>query len=166
MQRNTFSAYYAGNVAKGAVFIQPSGWVGTHELYMGAISDSDYFVRSGILQQQKIYVKYFDELFANVQWVNVLDKGYRVVEAAWRVGQQFVLQPTFAKSDAKFTTNETIRSAAVASDRGGNERAVRLAKMCGYMLNVMNPLQTIETLCDVWLCWGFIVNFIYKPVYR
>ena len=40
-QRNTYSAYYAGNVGKGAVFIQPSGWMGTHDLWMGAVSDTD-----------------------------------------------------------------------------------------------------------------------------
>ena len=43
-QRNTYSAYYAGNVGKGAVFIQPSGWMGTHDLWMGAVSDSEYLV--------------------------------------------------------------------------------------------------------------------------
>jgi hypothetical protein len=61
--------------------------------------------------------------------VNVLGKGYRVVEAAWRAGRQLVLQPSFARSDNKFTTQETIRSAVVASDWGGDERAVPLAKM-------------------------------------
>lgn len=166
LQRNTYSSYYAGNVAKGAVFIQPSGWMGTHDLYMGAVSDSDYFVKSGILEQQQTYLSVHDIDNNNVQWVNVLDKGYRVVEAAWRAGRQFVLQPSFAHSDQKFNTEETIRSAAVASDRGGNECAVCLAKMSGYLINGMNPNQNIDVLCEVWLCWGFICNFIYKPVYR
>jgi hypothetical protein len=34
-QRNTYNAYYAGNVAKGGVFIQPCGWIGTHHLSSG-----------------------------------------------------------------------------------------------------------------------------------
>jgi hypothetical protein len=36
-QRNTYSQYYSGNVRKGGVFIQPSGWMGTHQLWMGAV---------------------------------------------------------------------------------------------------------------------------------
>jgi hypothetical protein len=121
---------------------------------------------SGILEQQEEFLHGYDEENAHMPWVNVLDKGYRVVEAAWRAGKQFVLQPTFAKVDQKFTTYETIRSAAIASDRGGNERAVRLAKMSAYLLNGMKQKQSVETLCDVWLVWGFVCNFIYKPVYR
>jgi hypothetical protein len=39
-QHNTYSLYYGGNVAKGGVFIQPCGWMGTHELWMGAVSDT------------------------------------------------------------------------------------------------------------------------------
>jgi hypothetical protein len=52
LQQNTYSAYYAGNVAKGAVFLQLCGWMGTCELWVGAVSDSKYFKRSGILKQQ------------------------------------------------------------------------------------------------------------------
>jgi hypothetical protein len=54
-----------------------------------------------------------------VLWVNVLNKGYRAVEAALRRGQQFVLQQSFVRSNNKFTTEETMRSAVYASDRGG-----------------------------------------------
>ena len=160
VQRNTYSAYYAGNVAKGAVFIQPSGWMGTHDLWMGAVSDSEYFVRSGILKQQQIFLETHDPDTTQYPWINILDKGYRVVEAAWREGRQFVLQPTFAKADKKFTSKETIRSSTVASDRGGNERAVRLAKMCGFLENGMEPTQDMNIVCEAWLGWGFICNFI------
>ena len=165
-QRNTYLAYYAENVGKGAVFIQPSGWMGTHDLWMGAISDSDYFTKSGILEQQTNFLEIHDFEYSDVQWINVLDKGYHVVEAAWREGKQFVEEPTFAKVDKKFTSYETIRSAAVASDRGGNEHAVRLAKMSSYLHNGTKQNQSTETLCDVWLTWSFVCNFIYCPVYR
>jgi hypothetical protein len=40
-------------------------------------------------------------------FTNVLDKGYRCVLAAWRAGGQLLLQPFFAKSDRKFSSNET-----------------------------------------------------------
>ena len=51
-QRNTWSTYYGGNVGKGAIFIQLCGWMGTYEIWMGAVTDSDYFIRSGILKEQ------------------------------------------------------------------------------------------------------------------
>ena len=54
----------------------------------------------------------------------ILDKGYRMRVSGWRAGKQYVLQPHFAESDRKFSGNETISSAGVASDRGGKERAV------------------------------------------
>jgi hypothetical protein len=166
VQRNTYSAYYAGNVAKGGVFIQPSGWMGTHDLWMGAVSDSEYFIRSGILKQQQEFLDTHDPDTKEYQWINILDKGFRVVEAAWREGRQFVLQPTFAKADKKFTSKEIIRSSTVASDRGGNERAVRLAKMCGFLENGMEPTQNMNIICDAWLGWGFICNFIYASVFH
>jgi DDE superfamily endonuclease len=165
-QRNTFSSYYSGNVAKAAVFVQPSGWMGSHDLWMGAVSDSDYFGRSGILQEQIEYVAKYDKANEDHKWNNVLDKGYRVGGAAWRVGNQFVLQPAFARSNKKFTTFETIRNSAIASDRGGNERAVRLAKMSGYLENAAKPNVSFDTIAIVWLCRSFQCNFMYHPVYR
>jgi hypothetical protein len=42
MHQNTYSAYYASNVAKGAVFLQLCGWMGTAELSVGAVCGSDY----------------------------------------------------------------------------------------------------------------------------
>jgi hypothetical protein len=116
--------------------------------------------------QQQLFIDVYDVDSKDYQWINILDKGYRVVEAAWREGRQFVLQPTFAKADKKFTSNETIRSATVASDRGGNEHAVRLAKLCGFFQHGLDPHQNINLLCDVWLGWGFICNFIYCSVYH
>ena len=163
-QRNTFSQYYAGNVGKGAIFIQLCGWMGTYELWEGAVSDSDYFVRSGILQQQIEYVTTYDKEYKDINWINILDKGYRVTSAAWRTGKQFVLQPSFAKADQKFSSLETLRSAAIASDRGANERAVRLAKMSGQIHNGVTGSQSLERLSDLWLTWSFQCNFIYKPV--
>ena len=38
LQRLMYSAYYAGNVARGGIFVQLCGWLGTHELYPGAMS--------------------------------------------------------------------------------------------------------------------------------
>jgi hypothetical protein len=43
---------------------------------------------------------------------------------AWRAGEQRVLQPVWAESDRRFGRNETLLTAAVATDRGANERAI------------------------------------------
>jgi hypothetical protein len=112
------------------------------------------------------FVELYDNDHKEDSWVNVLDKGYRVNDAAWRVGGQFVLQPSFARSDRQFNTYETIQSSAIASDRGGNERAVHLAKLSGYLGNAEKPKVSIENLASVWLGWSFQCNFMYKAVYR
>ena len=163
-QRNTFSSYYNDNVGKGAVFIQLCGWMGTYELWMGGVSDSEYMIRSGILKQQQLFVKDYDPDNKDIPFLNILDRGYRIISAAWRTGGQFVLQPAFAKSDKKFNTLEVIRSASVASDRGGNERAVRIAKMCGSLKNGLQGNGSPERLCDLWLAWSFQANFMFKKV--
>ena len=36
-------------------------------------------------------------------------------------------------SDGKFSTGEVLRSASIAADRSGNERAVRVTKMSAYV---------------------------------
>jgi hypothetical protein len=56
VQRNTFSAYYSGNVAKGGVFIQPCGWMGTHALWEGRVSDTEYIKNSGVIDKQEAYL--------------------------------------------------------------------------------------------------------------
>jgi hypothetical protein len=163
-QRKTYSAYYGGNVAKGAVGLQLCGWMRSEELWMGAVSDSEYFVRSGLLKTQTQFIEDCDATKKDHQWLNILDKGYRVTTAAWRNGKQFILQPAFAKSDRKFKGVETIRSAAVASDRGANERAVRIAKLSGYIKAGLGVNERVERYADAWLVWSFQTNFMYEPV--
>jgi hypothetical protein len=43
LQQLTFSLYYGLNVAKGGVFLQLCGWLGGWALWLGAISDTEYF---------------------------------------------------------------------------------------------------------------------------
>jgi hypothetical protein len=70
LQSLSYSQYYAGNVAKGGIFVQLCGWMGTHDLYPGAMSDTKYFKEAGILEQQKL----FQELDGGViNFLNVLD---------------------------------------------------------------------------------------------
>jgi hypothetical protein len=160
LQRITFSAYYAGNVAKGGIFVQLCGWLGVHELFPGAMSDSDYLAKTGILEMQQK----FQEADGGLPFVNVLDRGYRVTRAAW-MSKQFILQPTFAKSDSKFSGSDVLRSASVAADRSGNERAVRMTKMSATVKRGTINNKDLVRLCDLWLAWSWRTNFMFKPVH-
>jgi len=68
-----------------------------------------------------------------VRFLNIYDKGYRAKMAAWENGRQLVLQPDFKESDKRFNRDQTISSASVASDRGGNERVVNVSKRAGLI---------------------------------
>ena len=159
-QRITYSSYYGGNVAKGGVFIQLCGWLGTYDLYPGAISDSDYLKNAGVFESQKDY----QEKDGGIPFLNIVDRGYRITKAAWMAGQ-FVLQPIFSKSDRKFNTLETLKSSSIAADRSGNERSVRLCNNANIFRNSSKKCRTtsdIERVCDFWLTYSFQVNFMYK----
>ena len=164
LQHLTFSSYYGGNIAKGGVMIQLSGWIGARDLWTGAVLDTDFLKQTNILDRQNDFLQHDFVNGELVPFTNILDKGYRVVLAAWRKGKQFVLQPTFAKSDTKFTGRETLSSAAVAADRAANERAVRLCKMLGLLRQGFKQRSNFDTVSDVWLAWSFQVNFMFKPV--
>jgi DDE superfamily endonuclease len=164
-QRLTYSQYYSGNVGKGSVFIQPCGWMGTGEIWTGGVSDSDYMVRSKILEYQQHYLPIFDPENQEKKWNIIVDKGYRITTAAWQCGEQLIIQPAFAQSDKQFTSLQTLRSAAIAADRSGNERAVKYSKMCGYVGIGLRHSQRSHRMCDVWLCWSFQCNFMFKPVH-
>jgi hypothetical protein len=139
--------------------------MGTGEMWTGGVSDSDYMVRSNILKYQQNYLPVFDPEHQEKKWNIILDKGYRITTAAWECGEQLVIQPAFAQSDKQFTSLQTLRSAAVAADRSGNERAVKYAKMCGYIHSGLKNNARSQRMCDVWLCWSFQCNFMFRPVH-
>ena len=85
-QRNTYSKYYGGNCAKGAVFLQPCGWIGTTELWTGHISDTDYMERNKIFQLQEEFVQSCQD--PKIPFTNILDRGYRVALSAWKTGKK------------------------------------------------------------------------------
>ena len=100
LQRLTLSLYYGGNVAKGGIFC--SFVVGfCWELWLGAVLDSDYLEKdylekdylekSGLLGYQELFQK--SDATSSISFMNILDKGYRCVLAAWRAGGQLLLQP-------------------------------------------------------------------------
>jgi hypothetical protein len=165
-QRNTYSLYYGGNVGKGGVYIQPCGWMGTHELWVGSVSDTEYMMKSSAFETQQRFIEERDPLSSHVPWLNMLDKGYRNIGGhAFQNGRQLVVQPNFAKSDERFNTYQTLRSASVAKIRAGNERAVRNVKNSKFISSGLKANESITRLCDVWLCWGYQVNFMFRPVH-
>lgn len=117
LQRTTYLDYYRGNVGKGITFLLLCGWLGTHELWEGAVSDTNYFRQSGILQLQDQYVDLYNSNTVDIKWTNILDRGYKVIGKCFANGQQHVLQPHFS------------HPGFVASDRGGNKKAAQLAKL-------------------------------------
>jgi len=126
LQRLTWNDYYGENCFKGGVWTLPGGLHGTYTLWPGAVSDSDYNRRAGYMDEQQEFQNK-DTVGGEVKpFVNIYDKGYRAKMAAWKAGKQKVLQPDWANSDRRFNRTETLGSASVASDRGGNERSVNI----------------------------------------
>ena len=161
-QRLTWSAYYAGNVAKGGVFIQLCGWTGTHPLWTGAVTDTEYMIGSRILEQQEEYIQQYDHATSDIAWTNILDRGYKVTQHAWNNGKQYVLQPISAPTGRRFNTTETQFSACVAAVRAGNEGAVNRVKTSSYLSNSQRGNESVERLNDMWLSYGFMINFMHE----
>ena len=97
-----------------------------------------------------------------VPFCNELDKGYRCLEAAYRSGKQLTVQPDFARGDQNFKANETLTSAAIATDRSGNERAVRLAKQPGYINRGIKHKGSFVRIDNAWMAWSFQYNFMFE----
>ena len=84
--------------------------------------------------------------------------------AAWENGKQLVLQPDFKESDKRFNRHQTISSASVASDRGGNERAVNVSKRAGLISKGFQSNSDPVRFNNVWLTWSFQANFMFERV--
>jgi hypothetical protein len=93
--------------------------------------------------------------------IMTMDKGYRCILAALEHGLQLCMQPTFAQSDRKFSTNNVIHSAGVAAIRSGNERDVRQAKLSRMVKRGCSYHQPwdLDMRCDIWLAWDFQIKY-------
>lgn len=162
--RITYSRYYNQNCFNGGVFAQLCGWIGTYDLWTGAVSDTDYNKRAGYLKIQKQYAE--NDLVNSklVPFTNIYDKGYRARCIAWKEGHQLVLQPEWAESDKRFNRQQTLLTASVATDRGGNERAVNVCKRAGFIKAGFQPNSSPKILDDAWITWGFQANFMFNPI--
>ena len=167
-QRLTFSSYYSENCFKAGIFCQPCGWMGTINAWTGGVSDSDYNRRAGYLKkQQEFQEKDLVEIDGErrvIRFLNIYDKGYRAKMAAWENGRQLVLQPDFKESDKRCNRDQTISSASVASDRGGNERVVNVSKRAGLISKGFQPNADPIRFNNVWLTWSFQANFMFDRV--
>lgn len=163
-QRNTWSKYYAGNCFKGAIGVQLAGWIVLWALWSGNVSDTDYNKRAGYLEAQSLFQnddKVDDQV---LPFTNIYDKGYRARAACWRHDKQLIAQPVFGKSDQRFKGSDTLYSASLASDRGGNERGVNVSKRCGVIKRGFKVGMDTHIFQDTWITWGFQCNFMFEPV--
>lgn len=114
---------------------------------------TDYFFMSTARRARLAVKRRSDEHFQQsdevngevVPFTNIYDKGYRAKHAAWKHGKQRVMQPDFAKSDEQFSGSNTLYSACVATDRGGNERGVNVSKCAGFIS---------RGFTQTWMCLG------------
>ena len=168
LNRITYSKYYNQNCFKGEVGLQLCGWILVAPLWTGAVSDTDYNKRAGYLRDQEEFAKIdlvdIDGTLTVVVFTNIYDKGYRAKMVAWRAGKQLVLQPVWAESDKRFSRGQTLRTASVARDRGGNERAVNVCKRAWYISRGFQENSSAKLLNNAWLTWAFQSNFMFAPV--
>ena len=128
--------------------------------------------KSNILKQQQDFAEKEDIKIdegdnsgrRSIPFSNLLDKGYRIVRLAFSYGYQKCIQPIFAKSDRCFSSKDMLVSATVATDRSGNERAVKYCKMAGWLRKGLHQRACPDRMNKVWLGWSFQTNFMYKSV--
>jgi hypothetical protein len=147
-QQFTYSEYYGENCFKGGMSVQLNGWIWDGSLWPGRVSDSDYNRQEGYLQWQLEFHNVdpveIDGNLVVLPFLNIYDKGYQARMAAQKSGKQGVLQPTFAASDQGFSGEETKILVSIASDRGGNERAVNVCKRLAYISQGFGPNMNPE----------------------
>lgn len=163
LQKITYSSYYKMNCAKGGVFTQLCGWIGSCHLWVGAISDTEYMNRTQVMKCQELFVK-LQSQHTGIPFFNVLDRGYRISSLAWTHGKQVTMQPSFTSASQKFSSNQVLYSASVASDRSGNERAVNRLKMSHRLSRGIGKTERTDCIASLWLTWGFQVNFMFEAV--
>lgn len=165
LYRSLRNEYYGMCCGKGGVAIQQCGWIRTFPLMTGAMGDSEYIVKARVLEKQKRFS--MNDLSSPQGAINVMDKGYRTTLMAQAMGQTN-MQPAFSVTDQKFNARETLYSAAIAALRSGNERAVHSVKQSWLLTKnaaAISKNPDLKYLSDVWLAFGFQVNFMYCSVH-
>jgi hypothetical protein len=119
--------------------------------------------KSGVSDENHTYMTKID---IGKPFTITVNKGYGINKPAWKLGKQFVLQPSIAQSDLtfKFNAHESIHGAPIASDRSANEQAVHLAQVWEYVSKGLLAHECSNRLDNIWLVWGYQVTFMYKPM--
>ena len=99
-----------------------------------------------------------------IPFTTILDKGYWCTVLMYRHGEQRVLQPIFKIKNKQSTDNEVLTTASIASDRSGNELAVKLMKTAGIIKGGIDSNQSFKTVNDYWHVYCFQVNLMSKGV--
>ncbi len=157
------SKYYSGNVFKGGIFTQCCSWMGTHNLRGGNVSNTKYNKSAGYLKEQETFQQTDMVDTKVVPFLNIYDTSYQARKVCQRHGQ-LTAQPAFCKSDKCFTGTNRLYSAFIASDRGGNERAVLVSKRCGVIKRGFKAGMDSKQFQYTWITWGFQPNFMFNPV--
>ena len=98
-----------------------------------------------------------------VSFHNVLDKGCRVTQHILRNNQK-IIQPICSVDGRGLAGDEGLCISEVASDRSGNERAVKCIKQSDYLTNGLNHHQSFDRVNTVWKSFGFQSNFMHCPI--
>ena len=93
-----------------------------------------------------------------------MDKGCRCGLKARRTGKQKIHQPTFKRLDKLFSANDTIESKHTAINISDSKHAVNNEKHSGYVQQGLTKTSSVSRINDIWMAWGFQVNFMYQPV--
>ena len=82
-------------------------------------------------------------------------------------GEQLCWQPVFRKSDERYGSYSTLLTTIVAYTRSENERSVKHVKHSWLLARgtIGQPQFSVDLLADIWLAWGFQINFMYDSVH-
>jgi hypothetical protein len=141
--------------------------MGSHEVWSGGVSDTHYMQHSEVFKSFNEYLltsPFEDDATRDIHFTLMLDRGYRVTIKAHNEGGHYVLQPIFSDVDRQFTTEETHISSTVATDRSGNERAVKYLKHSDHITKGLRGNACSNRLSNTGLGWGYQVNFMYLSV--
>ena len=160
----TYSDYYGGCVMKGGVGLQQGVWLVPGELWTGGVSDTDFLVVAGILDEQAVVAARQSDA---PPMTNICDKGMRCEHEAWARGRQLLVTPTFRRRDSpSFAPGEVAHSTSLAHDRGPNERAVRLACLDGINRQPIPSSMALDDANMFWMNGCSDANWTRAPLWR
>ena len=160
-QMQLYNAYYSGWVGKAAVCALPLGWVYAPRVMAGGVSDSAFFVRSGLAKMQQEQA----EEDGGPPFLTIADKGNRQYAELWERGEQALVTPTVARYACPFSPLAMLQNVCVASWRIFNECVIARPKKArfGVPQALAFDFQLVELF---WRNYVFRCNAVYMPYSR